>query len=736
MRLGLFAPHYSELTQQPLQTSVPQTLLAVEEQAPFYQTDWPQPSILPTQQPGPVQGSLSLLTQVIQPRVSALITRHYPEPTQEPLQFNAPSVLLGVPEAPVPFAQYAWINPEPLPTQESIQHSSFVPLLDRAPVVTRHEWPNPQIPEQRQIQGYQLALSLIVAPPPDKPFAQYEWPQPDPLPTQQPHPDSVPQVITLPDDSVMRLALMAGHHPLPTQQPEPLPVSIALLTGVVGPKPFNQLDWPNPEPLPTQQIDPVQGSLSLITQVIQPRVSALITRHYPEPTQEPLQTNAPVALLDAIPGPKPFLQSDWPNPLIAQQRQHDVTQRDIALLPEPVVGIPFIPIDWPNPQTREFEALASQAIHIARFTPEVLPFFQLDWPNPEPLPTQEPLQTNAPAALLTGPPPTKPFLQSDWPNPIDVRWEFLASQIVTTARLYPEVAPFFQHDWPNPEIQPVQLQTQPVSSIAVLTAPPPTKPFLQSDWPNPIDIRFDNLAAHIVVSVRFEPEIAPFFNTDWPNPEPLLTQQPIQPASSIAALTAPPPTKPFLQSEWPQPEPLPTQQPQDIEVSLALLVAPPPVKPPQQIEWPNPQIPEQRQVQDVQLSLALTFVPEPLPFNKYDWPNPLIPHGDPPLQSGSSYALIGDAGEKPFAQYEWPQPEPASQRNYYDLKLGIGLPGITLILPPVVVDETTIITLPAEIDVSVVPHENRTLIVRSEERNSILPCERVVSIVPKNTGRK
>jgi len=247
----------------------------------------------------------------------------------------------------------------------------------------------------------------------EKPFAQLEWPNPEPLGRQQPDqrdaflPRTVPVVRTH-DWPNPTLAVKV-------QQPEVIQLSPALLA--VPEKPGAQLDWPNPTVLPlVQQPFQVGSSYALIgdagekpfAQYDWPTPPAILTK-FPEQKGQP-------AVITAI-FPKPFLQSDWPNPTVSTKIQTPFQVGASLTLIEDAGEKPFAFYDWPVPPAipTKFPEQIGQSAVLTEVFPA--PFFQTEWPNPTvAIKIQSPFQVGSSLTLIEDA-GEKPFDQLDWINP-------------------------------------------------------------------------------------------------------------------------------------------------------------------------------------------------------------------------------------------------------------------------------------------------------------------------------
>ncbi len=445
------------------------------------------------------------------------------------------------------------------------------------------------------------------------PFAQLDWPNPQPA--------------------------------APAQQPVQISAPLALIE-TAGEKPFAFYDWPNPRPSGLyetlrrgQSIIEIGGDPFLQTDWPNPRLAVQV--------QQPFQVGSSLTLIETA-GEKPFAFYDWQNPAPLAGKQPEQVGQYIGL--EEVVAAPFAQSDWPNPARL---LLPQQPYQVG--SPLALietagekPFAQPDWITPPAAPTQQPLQIGKPIVLVDV--VVKPFAQHVWPNPKTTgMYELLsASQSITEVI---SAAPFAQTDWPNPALEVLIQQPFQVGSSLTLIETAGEKPFAQLDWITPPEDPQQE-PRQIGKSIALDVEgPKPFAQYDWPNASvAVLVQQPSQ-ISAPLALIEDAGEKPFAQTDWITPPPSPTVQLEQISKSVALVetVAGVPFA---QFDWPN-----YRQSWLPQLFHRGPLITVPAPFAQLDWPNPTLRvNRQTPFQIGSSLTLIEGVGEKPFAQHDWPNP--------------------------------------------------------------------------------
>lgn len=401
-------------------------------------------------------------------------------PPKQPEVFQPPNTLLTLlapprepPVVPVPFNQEDWPNPQRRPVRDLTWTQS--PAVPPAPTIT------------------------AVAPP----FNQEDWRNP---------------------------ARQWQRDLTWTQSPKVQPI----LTGpsiVEGPRAHGILDY-----FSKQQpvvFDP-PNTLALLTQpavVVAAAVAEGQRSHgftefsapkYP-PQFDPPNTLALLLTQPVVVAPagtvKPFLQSDWPNPVLRKPFRESGWNRfanigDIPARPTPVVVIatPFSQDDWPNPIVR--------SVRIKTTPQSFRPAIEV---------TVDETTTAS---------STFPFSLEDWPNPVrrisPREWGFTRFANVgdIPARPTPPVVapPFSQDDWPNPILRAVRLKTTPQSfrpaidvTVDETTTASTSYPFSQEDWPNPTrriaqrEFGFTRFANVGDIPQRFIAP-APFDQTDWPNP--------------------------------------------------------------------------------------------------------------------------------------------------------------------------------------------------------------------------
>lgn len=188
-RAPLYVQHDPVPTQQPEALPTPITLISGPAPLPeIRQYDWPNPQdheLLEVQQPQDIQ--LSLDARLFVPPLPEIRQYDWPNPQiPEPIvqDWTHSSQIDFVPEpAAAPFSQLEWPNPV-VDVDMSAQALTIVRFDSETPF-KQLDWPNPQIPVTVFADQTAMPLSSLV----DagaKPFAQTEWPYPDPLWFQQP----------------------------------------------------------------------------------------------------------------------------------------------------------------------------------------------------------------------------------------------------------------------------------------------------------------------------------------------------------------------------------------------------------------------------------------------------------------------------------------------------------------------------------------------------------------------
>ena len=534
-----------------------------------------------------------------------------------------------------------------------------------------------------------------------KPFLQTDWP--NPVLRVPPALTWVsPATTTIP--SIRRPAAFTRTVAKPAaQQPQVLPGPFGLLT-TTGEKPFLQTAWPNPvlrvppaltwlHQRPTDLILLARSPQSTRIQFAaaqQPgqAVNLLPLRGQQAPFEQTNWPNPrgpvfPIDLLTWIQPPPPaevvpFEPVDWPNPSgpVFQVGLRTWT----SSLPMPFEGgeKPFLQSEWPNPVLRVGALPPALNNLLPLGATAQAPFFNLDFPTPGRL--GQPALT----WISTLPPPfdggAKPFLQSAWPNPVLATPAALTWINEITASVD---APFSQASWPNP------VRALPAALTWTSTLPPPfdggAKPFLQSDWPNPLGAYTwraiepsqsflanafqilppgkaalpDRAAAPRVVSADVQNVLglltqpAPFVAPNLPNPRGY--EFPIALRTWVALPVPVPPTQPpFLNFDQPNPR---GARPVPLSYTLG---APLPfdggAKPIGQAGAEPPVVRAAAAPRtDPPNLLTTTLAPAANPFNQAQWPNPTaVTPASQRLHVGAP--LPFDGGAKPFLQVAWPNP--------------------------------------------------------------------------------
>ncbi len=179
--------------QSPHQVGLPLTILEDAGEKPFNLSDWPQPELRPTPIPEQVPKSIALVEAEA---AAPFFQTDWSNPTlsidiQTPFQVGKSIALVEVAVA-IPFAQHDWPN-YVIPL--------FIDAFHRGPQIIppapfkQIDWPNPSVDIQIQTP-LQLGLPLgILEDAGEKPFAQYDWLNPEPIFIKQP--EQVGKSVTL-----------------------------------------------------------------------------------------------------------------------------------------------------------------------------------------------------------------------------------------------------------------------------------------------------------------------------------------------------------------------------------------------------------------------------------------------------------------------------------------------------------------------------------------------------------
>jgi len=269
--------------------------------------------------------------------------------------------------------------------------------------------------------------------------------------------------------------------------------------------PFRQMDWPLPtQPWRSPQLVSWFDPLKLLLTVPFKQLDWPINRGHLQPDRSYLYT-FPRVLIGQDKLPTGEIITDRPT-LSRAQALSWISSVNLALGQAPR---PFAQTDWPNPRQASRSATLSTWINRAQLAASGDPFHQADWPLPKgAAPALQTWSNSLNLALVAGPGP-KPFSQTSWPLPLDARR--LSDWIQpTNEKLLPPTppAPFSEHYWPLPGRHPLLLQQSVFWEASLFQppyVPPPTPPVGRSrqyvvgsewqqydrmrDWPGPVGWR-------------------------------------------------------------------------------------------------------------------------------------------------------------------------------------------------------------------------------------------------------
>jgi len=234
------------------------------------------------------------------------------------------------------------------------------------------------------------------------------------------------------------------------------------------------------------------------------RGSASVSR-VPHAAQADVWTNR-ISTLFVVP-PKPFKQTDWPNPLRSDTRfpldnRTEADGSEFWLLKDTFFGGPGQPpstFAQPNPVIKAYPyPLRSFVQTFDFFAVLQAPFSQDDWPNPTParFVPEHRTQADGTEFWLLAPATASPFSQLDWPTPrgatpaIDNRTEADGSEFWLLKDTFFGGAG--QPPSPTPGVNPrgysyaidgrTWIQSHLLDTLAPVST---TAPFTPIDWPNP-----------------------------------------------------------------------------------------------------------------------------------------------------------------------------------------------------------------------------------------------------------
>lgn len=225
------------------------------------------------------------------------------------------------------------------------------------------------------------------------------------------------------------------------QQPDLLPS--AALT-MQRPIPFAQYDWPNPVRQPIMVENLTWLSFGLTEQ--KPVGASMLDFRAPARTVPQVADPQNTTALES--DVFPFVQRDWPVPQRAASRADQTWINSVLLTAHPPVGV----------QKTE---LPTRSVSAARQ--------ELQPPNLLLMPSQPPLPVGV---QLT-------------PDPVRALLRLLQDEVNPFNALILGGIPFAQHDWPNPTRSlPAVVQEQPSPFLTLIDSG--TQPFAQYDWPRPV----------------------------------------------------------------------------------------------------------------------------------------------------------------------------------------------------------------------------------------------------------
>lgn len=368
----------------------------------------------------------------------------------------------------------------------------------------------------------------------------------------------------------------------------------------------------------------------------------------------------PLNLLTTVlggPVASPFSQTNWPNPLQAQQPQENrgfFRAANTQLFGKDRFfgaagqGPSY---DWPNPLRPRYPLQPESSPNIALTTVLVAaPFYQADWPNPQG--KRAVSQADCSSSLLVGP-LAVPFALRDWPLPSQARQPqenqgFVRAsnvQLIGQDKFFAAAGQAPVYDYPNPQRPRYPLQPEPPANVVLRTVFV-AAPFFMTDWPNPQVARQaqENRGwvraanTQLIGQDRFFGAAGQAPVYDWPNP--LRPRWPAQ-ADNQSSLLISLFITPFFQTDWPLPQrpryPVQPEPPPNLLTTVTFVT----VFPFALRDWPNPQTPRQPLENKgfVGSVNVLLIGQDRLPFLLTEWPNPQRPRY--PLQPEPPPNLLG-----------------------------------------------------------------------------------------------
>src|SRR5690349_3045388 len=628
-------------------------------QAPFSQSDWPNPVVRKPDtnnrtwlqqlnlnllgkdkffgeagqppanlnQPNPQRAkrvaqdqSQNLLESTLAPAApSAVVWGDYYNTFAQAAKVRNSRVIFGTaaPEAPTvaPFSQTDWPNPTLRKPDvrgavkglnlNLIGQDRFFGAAGQPPANT--DFPNPKAarrtPQYHNLNLLQSTLTPVVAA--GNPFAQDDWPNPT-------------RKSTRPLGVIYHRVAMAA--PAPS-----------------GP-PFAQTEWPNPRgkinrvgissQLPTNIPTMIEDFVAFSSmQDVPARVSRVAVT-----SQQ--QGNLTVTTLSGAPAAPPFSQDDWPNPVIRKQAvRTTVNGVNLNLLSQDqffgAAGQPPT-YDYPNPKAPK-RSVQDWNQNLLQSTLVPQPFAQTDWPNPI---TRKPgirgdiysvnLELIGQDSFFGV--PGQPPANYDFPNPKAQRrnpQDWLQSPYNSQGE-----KPFTQYDFPNPRGPKRNPQDWSQNLLQSTLTPAAGTPFSQTDWPNPQRPRRGQDWQYSQAQFIPAPVAGtPFSQTDWPNPVRRVTR-PFGAFYHRVAMAAPAQAAgtPFVQTDWQNPLGRAntvariSQQPVNLSTMVEDFIA---FSSMQDIPQRTPRVAVTSQQPGINLSLLTTTGQKP--FAQTDWQNPIRP---------------------------------------------------------------------------------------------------------------
>ncbi len=428
----------------------PLSVLTSTAQAPFDQTDWPNPRGSTRVQDWQLRTPQQILATI----VPAGALKDWPNPRgysrNEQLGWTQPGNALAASLGNPPPRDFDWPNPQP--NRYSVYYGTWT-------------------------DSFKLPLTTVRAP-----YLQTDWP----VPRGYQHPVSLR---TWTDSFKLPLTTVRAPY---LQADWPVPKAAK---GVLQ-------DFCPPVPLPIQTAVAVVYTLSSSAEVSGPEFR--IDQNYVRATR----LGSPITVLTTVSG-TPFAQKDWPNPRGIRNPQDWQLRTPPQLLA--TIKPPYTQFDWPVPRgakpgVQDWVTGASLALA----TVDLSPATEISWPSF----TQDRTSVWATALgsprLLFVPVVSPATIVFDWPNPrgpifpISLRtWSDSFKLPLTTVR-----PPSIQRDWPVPKGHgPRQSFTQVALTIATFV--PPTPPPSQKNWPNPLPYPPLKITYEFPASQNFWPPTPP-----------------------------------------------------------------------------------------------------------------------------------------------------------------------------------------------------------------------------------